>query len=601
VSGYDLLEDDDEKQELHLYLPVPLDSDLALLHDNDIDMLLLFRNLFAFLAGQSLIATPRFPSIFAVFMELSGLLSRFQFSNLDGSTFGETAYASFGCYCDELGLIDVRKSRERTIESLVLGERMRYYPLFYEAFIHAVGKLDDIKAMKNPKFELISAVTQNRLERAYIDLDNRLRTVRGKLEDFDFPSLFAGIALSNAASDLVRFKNWKNAHSAFRKNTISYYRTRFGSWPPKAKSKKNDFEENGLNRLVLLELYQDMSDLYDMLVDRKSLTTRSADMTLPDLGGQNGDALELALRQIMSEYDRSTPPVQPPIPFDLPMLPNIQKIRRKETDPKKLRAESGKKLTGGEVNELLLSACNHNSLKPTPFLEEFMRFERRVGGGKSCDDLVDNRCGQFLFLYAILQALPMLVVDAADVKFAEGVEYFLCIPPRGGAPWSRDDTKSARSWFGVAGGSGVVSLPSEVVTHGVEGVYRRSHCWQVAAKWADEQDLLSSAMGHLSMNPERSPSAVGSQPSQPPLTLSSTDSSSDRQHPASLTPPLLSLSPPNSGLGRPGNRSSIALGLEALPLPPNLFPADKPARPVSHNPNLSFDHILGDVPKKTKR
>jgi len=71
-----------------------------------------------------------------------------------------------------------------------LGERLKYYPLFVEGFVHGVGKAEEIRQLKSPKYDLISPVTQKRLERGYIDLENRVRMMRVKLEDFDFPSLF---------------------------------------------------------------------------------------------------------------------------------------------------------------------------------------------------------------------------------------------------------------------------------------------------------------------------------------------------------------------------------------------------------------------------
>jgi len=79
-----------EVQPLHLYMPVPLDSDVSSaraprLSANDMETLMLFRNLFAFLIGQSLVATPRYPNLFSVFLEIATLLKRFEFSNLDGS------------------------------------------------------------------------------------------------------------------------------------------------------------------------------------------------------------------------------------------------------------------------------------------------------------------------------------------------------------------------------------------------------------------------------------------------------------------------------------------------------------------------------------
>ena len=182
----------DEVQELHLYLPVPLHGDVSSVDSplsvEDSDTLVLFRNLFAFLLGQALIATPRYPSLFNVFLEISNLLRRFEFSNFDGSNFGEIATSSFANYCDELHLADVRKSREKTIEAVILGESLRYYPLYVEGFVHGVGKMEELRSLGSPKFNMINPLTQKRLERGAIDLKNRLTIMRVKLDDFDFPA-----------------------------------------------------------------------------------------------------------------------------------------------------------------------------------------------------------------------------------------------------------------------------------------------------------------------------------------------------------------------------------------------------------------------------
>ncbi|KAK2747754.1 hypothetical protein FQN57_001784 [Myotisia sp. PD_48] len=668
---------DEECQELHLYLPVPLNSDLSnaqlIQSDDDIDMLVLFRNFFAFLIGQALVATPRCSSLFSIFTEIAALLDRFAFSNLDNSTYGEVATSSFGCYCEELDMIEVPNSPDKILDAIILGERMRYLPLYNEGFIHAVGALDDIKQISG-KFAVVSHATQQRLERGHIDLENRLKTFCARLEDFDFPSLFSGIANSSVANEakVIKFKNWKAGFLAFRKNMISYLRSRYGSWPPKANSKKNNSSKAGLNRLVLKELYENMTDLYDMLVDRSSLTTRSIDMTTGVIDADDDllSSVRKALRQVMSEYDRSTPPPQPPIPFDTPLLPSVHSIRRNLT-PEHETKERAKRLSSGEVNEILVGSYNHSSMKPTPFLENFMNFERRIGHGKSADELADMRCGQWLFMYAVIQSLPMVVIDAPDVRSSEGIEYFLCIPPRGGAPWCQNDQKTGRSWFGVAGGSGVVNLPSDVVANGIDAIYRRSHCWNVALKWADEQQMLSSVMlepeepkehrvhqpqqqypprtssspalpaaytpytPYNPYTPNNPSSTYSTQPYQPyqqqsyqpphqsyqpyqayppnqpnhlnfpPPPLSSNGSSSDRLPtplltPGDTTPPMVSLQPPNPGFLRAGNRSSIHMGLEALPLPAGIISADPSSRAINHNPNLSFDHILSQVPQKGK-
>ncbi|EAW07386.1 uncharacterized protein ACLA_020940 [Aspergillus clavatus NRRL 1] len=599
----------EDEQELHLYLPIPLNSDVSSSENRtsseDTETLVLFRNLFAFLLGQSLVATPRSPTLFSIFMDVASLLSRFEFSNFDGTNFGETATSSFSNYCDELHLADVRKSREKTIEAIILGERLRFFPLYLEGFVHGVGKLDELKQLRSPKYTLISPVTQKRMERGFIDLDTRLRILHSKLNEFEFPSVFSGVANSttSAESKVVKFKLWKVAFMEFRRFTMQYYRTKYGSWPPKARSKKNHFEESGLNRQVLKDLYDDFANLYDMLVDRTALTTRTVDMAADgEVSADPHETMTRALRQVLSEYDRATPPVQPPIPFDVPQFPSLEALQLKPADPKKDAKRRAKKLKDADINAVLMGSYTRESMRPTPFIEAFMQFERRSAHGKNLEDLIDHRCGQWIFLYCVIQALPLLVVDVQDVKYTEGVEYLLCIAPRGGAPWIHNDGKTARSWFGVAGGAGVVSLPSDVVVNGVEGIYRRSHCWQVAEQWAEKDDILGPPTIDDPYDDESSLSSP--YPGQPSSGGSSTEQ--QLQQPMSLMgpggltpPPVIPRTSSPAARARAEHRHSIYPGLEALPLPAGVAPVDPPARPISRfNPNMSFDDILKQVPNQ---
>jgi hypothetical protein len=298
----------------------------------------------------------------------------------------------------------------------------------------------------------------------------------------------------------------------------------------------------------------------------------------------------------MSEYDRSTPPVQPPIPFDLPLIPDITSIKRKKMDAKKEAKEQEKKRKDSEINEILVGSYHHQSMKATPFLEQFMRFERRSAHGKNVNEMADLRCGQWLFMYAVLQSLPMLAMDAPNLQHSEGVEYFLCVPPRGSGPWVRED-KAQRSWFGVANGTGVVNLPSDTIHTSVEGIYRSSHCWQAALKWADQEVIFPPT--------ENSSNRTSSLASHPGPPQSSVGSSSD-PHPSLMgpggNPSMISLptrghSPSASAaVARHSNRQSIHLGLEALPLPAGVTPVEQSPRPVSQvKADSTFDKILGDM------
>ncbi|RMZ81786.1 hypothetical protein DV738_g2047, partial [Chaetothyriales sp. CBS 135597] len=593
--------------EVHIWLPLELENPSLGPGEepqgNDRELIVLYRNFFAFLLGGALIATPRQHELYDIFMGISSLLRKYRFVDADGSTWGGIPTASFAHYCEELPLSDVRLSREKTIEAIVLGEQMRYWPLYNEGFVHATGKLAELKASKSAKLGKISHITLNRLERANIDLEARILVLQQKLDKFDFPSMFSGAASSqtSAESKSVSFKAWKEAFFDFQRFVLAHYRRKFGSWPPKASSKKNNFEEPGLNRLVVRDLYRDFTELYDMLVDRSSLTTRS-DGILParrTSASRGIESIQHALRVVESEYDRATPPVAPAIPFDVPIIPAFaNSFNRAHVVDLSSRpyAASSLKLKHSDVSAILLGSCNRDQIQASAFIQEFINYERKLGSGKTLDELIDNRCGQWLFMYAVLQSLPMTAVDARDVKFTEGVETFLCIGPRGGRPWMKEDTSQSRSWYNVASGGGHISLPADLIDHSVEGIYRRSHCWQVATKWVPQGAiaLVENDDNRPPTPPEFGPTAptVGFLRPSPITTGSYRASSANFSRSPSGSPLLRPQSARSDGpRGRSitPSRSFVDLGLEAAVGPP---PAQA-SRPVSVlNPDITFDTIL---------
>ncbi|KAF2642101.1 hypothetical protein P280DRAFT_468550 [Massarina eburnea CBS 473.64] len=588
---------DDDHTERHLYMPIALSTDQApitpgggepKLSPKDVDTLIAYRNFFAFLVGQSLVATARHSNLFDIFLRISDILSNYNFSNVDGSTFGEVAQSSFDSYIEELTLADVRNSREKTIEAIVLGEKMRSMPLYTEGFVHAVGKYHDIKELRHPKYELITQMTATRMARAALDLENREQNIKNKLKDFEFQAMFAGLMNSAMSEErkLVRFNKWKNAFMNMRSFTLDHLKTKFGSWLPKARSKKNDLTTDGLNRLVLQEFYRDLVDLYDLLVDRTNLTDRTQDGFMNEELNKDFESVATrALRMVLCEYDRSTPPVQPPIPFDVPMFPSLKSLGKNypSGDKKADQKARGKKVKKEDIATMIKHSHNEDAEKVTPFLDAFRHWEKKQSSGCTMEELWEQRAGQWLFLYAVIQSLPMLTVDAPGLRFTDGVEYFLCEVPRSGTPWCRDDSTHNRRWFGVDGGSKVVSLPTDVVDHGVDGVFRRSHCWTMATVWAQNDTMLSAAMNEMNAAP--------------------------------LPPPPGFLDPAGTGdrsrSQSPDRRreSVMNLGLEALPLPPGVNPpaAGSPSlRPQSsHDPTKTFDSILGSLPdlknKKKKK
>ncbi|CEJ85807.1 hypothetical protein VHEMI03921 [[Torrubiella] hemipterigena] len=536
----------------------------------DMERLIGIRNMFAFLTGQPLVGTPSCPNMFTAFLQIAELLEEFGFIGVDGCGFGQAVDMSFSFYCDQFGFSDCRSSREKTVEALILGERMRCMDLYGEAFAHAAGKYSAIMDLRLPLYDRLSPRTRQRLERSHIDLLNRQHNVNEHLELFEFPSIFAGIANSTSVPELrqIRFKVWKASFSKMRAFILSYYKGTFGSWPPKATSKKNPFAESGLNRLVLKLLYSDMCALYDLMVDRENITTRIIDHA-PTVTKANEKVHISALRNIMSEFDRSRPPVLPPIPFDVPQLPNMAAIMETYSglQPKE-QAKFDKKIKEHELALILNKAYNYDTNKiKLPFLDQFKEFELREAKGKAGQDLVDQRIGYWLFLYAVLQSLPMLVVDAPGLKHTEGTEYFLCQPIMGQPPWA-EDGQVRKMWYEVAGGGGLVELSADAVMYSVEATYHRSHCWLAAKQWENMEEATEDIPVAPALSPLAPPrpmfesmnDALGS--GTPPASASST--------PPGVAPALAlrtrNLSPARNSRASPSWRSSIAIGIEPVPM-----------------------------------
>lgn len=547
---------------------------------HDIDRLIAIRNLFAFLTGQPLVGTKTHSTVFLAFSQIAALLKEFDFGNADNSSFGEAVDLSFGFYISQLNMADVRYSREKTIEGLVLGEQMRSYELYNEAFAHAAGKYSAIMDIKSPLMDHVTVYTRQRLERAHIDLLNRQHNVNTRLEAFDFPGVFSGIASSTSNLDYkaLRFKNWKTHFGDMRTFVMRHYKHHFGNWPPKARSKKNPFSESGLNRQVLKALYSDLCSVYDLLVDRESLTPRGIDES-PDDDAGSPDVTIRALRRILGEFDRSSPPVLPPIPFDTPKIPTMSTILATYNDlPAKEQLRYDKDVKSNELQLIMLKSHNMEMENvATPMLSAFKEFELKQARNMTNIELSEQRLGYWIFIYVVLQCLPMVIVDAPGLKHTEGVEYFLCEPPMGNLPWVEDAGEVRKMWYQTAGGAGIVELSADVVMFSTEATYHRSHCWIAAKQWEAATMAAEPHPDDDLVEPMAPPPPPVLSPLMPPRAFFD-DAPMASPPPMSGTSPSISQSSLSlasarrgqSPMRRPGSSgnplrpSSIAMGLEPL-------------------------------------
>lgn len=593
---------DDEPAEIHIQIPLMVDRNDP--SSDEVTRILSVRNLFAFLIGQLVVSNHQMPTMFATFERIAEMLTEYQFSNFDGSTMGEAAEAAFLGYIADLRLDDVRKSREKTMEAIILGERMKCWPLYNEAYVHGVGKWEDLRQMNSPLFTMISARTRSAMEKSAMDLAGRLRVLREHLDDFNWPGLFAGFLNSKSIKQSVDVDSWKNSWVGLRKHVLNHYKKQYGNWPPKAKSKKNDFEGSGLNRTLLQAVFKDFTDVYDLLVSREELTERTVDSSHGDTLSE--DINKDTLRKLLSEFDRSLAPVRPPIPYDLPKLPTFGALKQDTSglDAKKRDKMMSKKLKDNDLTLILMDSYNRDSLKNTPFVESFMAYERSLTHGKSAKELIDIRIGQWVFLYVVLQMLPLLVVDAPGLRWTKSVEYYLCEVPKSSPPWMPEHN-AAKVHYRIAATGGVVTMPADAVEHGIEGVYKRSHCWVAASRWSgqDAMALMAQTGGPTahpaSAHPSEAQSRISSMSVPSMSGRSNHDSEGMGPHSGFAADGLLSV---NGGAGmRPPSRGSFMPGLEALPMPPTLGDAGANRRQSVIDPTKSFDAILGNMDQPSSK
>ncbi|KFZ19101.1 hypothetical protein V501_00841 [Pseudogymnoascus sp. VKM F-4519 (FW-2642)] len=463
-------------REGHLYFPITRLTIPQNLQDagSDTDRLLAARNLIAFLLHKPLIASMRFPTEISVFLGIASHLADVDFLDESSGDFGRVITTAFSFYNDIYNLQDVRGSFQKMLQGVIMGEAMRHAQLYREGFIHCVGAYGCKGIREHKLFAMVSDATKSKIEREALDLEHRQKSIKTRLQDFDFPHIFNGTAASKvtAESKTVRFTAWRSHFVAFRSFVLSYYKDLHGSWPPKS-GKRSGFQISGLNRLALKILYDDLAALYDILVDREALTTRTLDVE--DVKGEDdmtqGQLELLALRKIMSEHDRSSIPVTPPIPFDLPKLPTPTTLdagHPKRSAKAQVTAET-RRLRPFEKLLVLAKAHNVSVGLQTPFLRKYAEFEDEQASGSSIRDLRDQRFGYWIFLYAVLQCLPPLVMDAPGIRYTGGVEYFLCKPPLGHLPWQ--DGRTMRDY------------PFDAAENTAEAIYTRSHCWMAGADW----------------------------------------------------------------------------------------------------------------------
>ncbi|KAI5784851.1 hypothetical protein FPQ18DRAFT_91349 [Pyronema domesticum] len=474
------------------------------------------RNLFAFIAKAPLVASQKKSLPFDIFSKIFNMLNAHV-----GDTQKKIASAELHLqhYIDELALADVRGEDDAIIEALVMGEQWHSVRLYHEGFIHAAGKWEDIVDV-HPGLGMVSQTTISRLDRCHLDLHQiRLVNVKNRLPNFEFPSVWVG------EGRYKDYAGWRVGYDKLRSLVMNHMKWVFGAWPPRPErvgKGGGHSKTGGLNRVVLKRLYDDVCAIYDILVDREWLHGErihfdAAETEENEEAKEKNEKYRKVLRNIQREFDQSSVPIQPDMPFDMPRVP-ARLASSKKSKKTGLFSRFSKKFKAEEINEIFQNSYNRDSLQQhaeNPLVKAFVDMEREYANGKSIEEMAAARRGAWIFMYCVLQSCVLVVVDGQGLQYGDGCEYFLCENVKGTPPWekgaNRRQTRMSTMWatgpVGMGSGFLTPSALSSMVNLGInpddeiEMTYRASHCWQVAEAWRlvenDDEDDEDDIYGYL--------------------------------------------------------------------------------------------------------
>lgn len=209
-------------------------------------------------------------------------------------------------------------------------------------------------------------------------------------------------------------------------------------------------------------------------------------------------------------------------------------------------------------------------------------FEKKEAKGKTTRELQEQRIGHWIFLYCVIQVLPLLISDAPNLQFTDGVEYFLSATPPESLPWVARSTTSGQ-YQTISGHIGYA--PVHQLKYGITSIYERSHCWERARVWLSHDEAEDGGSGE------------GLSPLSPPPSFMAEGGLRGRR---SVSGPegFLSVGEAerSGSRGRLSDRMSWALGLESMPRVDRKESAvSRPTSAAVRTPperDVTFDDIL---------
>ncbi|KAI9051941.1 hypothetical protein LZ554_004196 [Drepanopeziza brunnea f. sp. 'monogermtubi'] len=365
-------------------------------------------------------------------------------------------------YVVSKGLDDVRNDPATAAALLAWSEssHVRWEEGWREAYVHSCGMYYRLE--NSPDFHNISPITRALLERASLDVHERVQSCEARFTDFDFGDMWPVMSSHPPPA--------RAAFERLRKFFHQHYRAAYTQWPPAPR----EGLEQWLSRDLVQELQKDFGALYDYLVNREVVwdcveerSGRKWNIVHPANRGFDADSQDLPFTDILVAFDNRNR--FPHIPHPYPLVPesipirsdfkeNFYRASKKSNKPAEDKmAERKAALAYTESTNIYLLGSDfvHNNL-----VEAFVRFEK-----SDCAGVIDPyaaRRGRWVLIYGILQTLASISVDTPNLRYTSDVAYHLNPRLRGTPPW-----KGANQNM-------------------VEASHVGSHCWTVRDSWQPE-------------------------------------------------------------------------------------------------------------------
>jgi hypothetical protein len=375
-------------------------------------------------------------------------------------------------YVRDRAVDDVRADPASAVSLLAWAESpgVRWAAGWAETFTHCVGMLSHVRHCA--EYSALAPPTRALLDSAYAEMHARIRAAQKRLADFDCTDMWECLPEASTRSAFearaaaIRFSIFLRAHYSRACSS--------GTWPPP----DPEGSDTWLTRRIVRALHADFSALYDFLVDsqvvwdtdearsgRKHLLVRrpasdgrsDGGNDSPDIFDADRDS-EIPLTDAFIAFDNRYR--FPHIPRPYPLVPeSIFPEPCSPSDP----SSSHSPRSASSVERRMLFAyteATNTSLMPSshasppPLVSAFCRFEKVDLLGRT--DPAVARLGRWTVIYAALQALASVAVDAPHVRYTRDVVYH--ISPRL---------------------EGLEGVPEWVFEGWEDTSHVESHCWRV--------------------------------------------------------------------------------------------------------------------------